>query len=351
LAFKVNLSEDRLRSLDPGDILTKTLALPQQIERGLELGSAFADAHDLSVLDELDWFGLGGSAVAGDLLQGFGYEPPMVPLRINVQRYPRSSSARRLVSSYSGNTVESLDAFTKVSPSQIWMTMSSGGQLRELADNAKVPHLTLPGGYPPRAAVGFGLGAMLAILDKVYRLNNLANVRQNCAVLTEAAKSYRLLDAEKNPALSIAVKLIDKTPVIYTVDGLTMPAVATRFRAQLAENSKVWSHAAPLPELAHNEVEAFGHLQQLLPPPLVIFLGRWEFEGRFTDPRPAMQKMLTELNVQSLALEINAIDRLATGLQLTLLLDAVTVYLALLRAVEPTEIPKITKLKNYQKES
>jgi glucose/mannose-6-phosphate isomerase len=349
--FKVNLSEDRLRTLDPQDMLGKTLELPQQIARGWELGADFLRKHPLPVVSELDWFGLGGSAVAGDLLQGFGFEPPMLPLRLNVQRYPRQSSARRMVCSYSGNTVESVRAFEEVPAEQIWMTMSSGGKLQELAAGRNVPHLSVPGGYPPRAAVGFGLGAMMAIFDGLYSLNSLQALQQHCAVLGEAAASYRKLDVERNPALAIAVQLIDKTPVIYTVDGLTMPALATRFRAQLAENSKVWSHASPLPELAHNEVEAFGHLQQLLPPPLVIFLGKWAFNGIFTDPRTGMRKMLEDRSVLCLTLEIDAVDRLATGLQLMLLLDAVTIYLALLRAVEPFEIPNITALKNFPNHS
>lgn len=346
-AFKnINISPDRLRTLDPGDMLGKTLELPDQIERGIELGIEFADKHKLEPLSELDWFGLGGSAVAGDLLQGFGYEPPRLPCRINVQRFPRESSARRLVSSYSGNTVESLHAFKSVPASQIWMSMSAGGALQELAAKAAVPHLLLPGGYPPRAAVGFGLGAMLAVLHHVYKLGDPSAIHAACARLRTQAAQYRELNREGNPALALAVKLIDKTPVIYTLDGLLMPAVGLRLRAQFAENSKVWSHMAPLPEMAHNEVESFGHLGQLLPPPMVIFLGRWVCEGLFADPRPGLRSTLDDLSIEHMTVDPDSPDRLASGLDTLFLLDAATVYLALLKAVDPLEIPVITKLKN-----
>ena len=348
----INISPDRIRSLDPGDMLGKTLELPQQILKGLDLGHDFVHGHSLKTPQAVDWCGLGGSAVAGDLLQGFGLEPPTLPLRITVQRYPRASTDMRFVCSYSGNTVESVNAFEEFAPSKVWFTMSSGGRLQQLSQEAGVPHLQAPGGYPPRAAVGFGLGAMIAIFDSLYDMQTVGECRAAVEKLLPLAESYRTMSADTNPALALAAKLVDKTPVIYTVDGLSMPAQAFRFRAQLAENSKVWSHSAPLPEMAHNEVEAFAFLGQVLPPPMVIFLGSWSFSGLFTDPRPGMIKILDSYHISHLTLDPTEIwgadqSRLETGLQTLLLLDTVSVFLALLRAVDPMEIPVITKLKNY----
>jgi glucose/mannose-6-phosphate isomerase len=346
----INLTADRLHSLDPGNMLGMTLELPQQIERGLELGREFARSHDLPKLDEVDWMGLGGSAVAGDLLQAFGYEPPALPLRMRVVRSPRPTKAARLVCSYSGNTVEALHAFEEVPRERIWFSMSSGGKLRDMARNAKVPHLTLPSGYPPRAAVGFTLGAMTAIFEEVYRVKP-AELPDVLTRLNEDAPRYRILNQASNPALELAVTLVNRTPVIYAVDALTMPAVASRFRAQLAENSKVWSHAFELPEMAHNEVESFSHLSQLLPPPLVIFLGCHSRDSRTADPRPGLRTLSDDFRIGHTTLDPSQIwgaelSRLEAGLRTMLLLDAATVFLAVLRAVDPLEIPIITRLKN-----
>jgi glucose/mannose-6-phosphate isomerase len=349
MPLKINLTEDRLRSLDPGHMLRMTLELPQQIEKGLALGREFARSHSLRKLDEVDWMGLGGSAVAGDLLQAFGYEPPALPLRLRVLRSPRLTNAARLVCSYSGNTVEALHAFEEVPPERIWFSLSSGGKLSELARKAKVAHLTLPSGYPPRAAVGFTLGAMAAIFAELYDVSFQAQPSV-LAQLAEDAKRYRVLDAADNPALALAVKLVDRTPVIYAVDSLTMPAVASRFRAQLAENSKVWSHSAELPEAAHNEVESFAHLAQVLPPPLVIFLGSHSRDSKTADPRAGLRNLLDKLAIRHETVDpdvmgIGSSSRVEAGLRAMLLLDAATVYLALLRAVDPLEIPIISELK------
>jgi glucose/mannose-6-phosphate isomerase len=236
-----------------------------------------------------------------------------------------------------------------VPPDHIWFSISSGGKLMEMARNAKVPHLTLPSGYPPRAAVGFTLGAMFSIFEVLYGVAS-AELPDVLARLAEDVKRYRTFDAERNPALELAVKLVDRTPVIYAVDGLTMPAVAFRFRAQLAENAKVWSHAFELPEMAHNEVESLEHLAQLLPPPLVILLGSHSPDSRAADPRPGLRGLWDEFRIRHVTLDPSHtwgahLSRLEAGLRTMLLLDAATVYLALMKAVNPLEIPIITKLK------
>jgi glucose/mannose-6-phosphate isomerase len=348
--LSINLSESRFRTLDKSNFLDKTLEFPGQIQQGLELGREFLSKNQPAKISDLDWCGLGGSAVAADLLKGFGFEPPALPLRIAVQRYPRESNVPRLVCSYSGNTVESLHAFESVPPTQVWLAMSSGGKLQEMAERNHVPFLKLPEGYPPRAAVGYGLGAMMAIFDKLYNLKDTARYESVCRLLAADAAAYRVLDAEKNPALALAVKLVDRTPVIYTLDGLTMPSVAFRFRAQLAENSKAWSHASDLPELAHNEVESFVHLSQLLPPPLIVFLGSWNLGRHFPDPRLGMRKLLDSMSVRHETIDASNLwpdvtGRLEAGLRTMFLLDAATVYLAVLKALDPTEIPTITQLK------
>ncbi|MBU0692372.1 hypothetical protein KKH18_11250, partial [bacterium] len=346
----VNLDESRLKSLDPGDMLGKTLELPEQLERGLELGTKFFRKYPHPRFEHVDWVGLGGSAVAGDLLQGFGFEPPEVLPEIRVLRYPGRIRHRRILCSYSGNTVETLSAFDEASTDDIWFCMASGGKLKRLAAETCIPFLELPEGYPPRAAVGFPLGAMIAILGAMNKLERDPRFAIPFKDLREDAKTYRILNPAENPALAEAVRLVNRTPVIYTVDGRIMPALAIRFRAQLAENSKVWSHSAEFPELAHNEVEALEYLTQLEPQPRVIFLGSWIFQGKFGDPRIGIENVLAKTGIASTRLDPLEMwgqqsSKLATGLRLMFFLDAVTIYLSFLRAIDPMEIPMITKLK------
>ncbi len=350
--MKPQLSPSRIASLDPGDMLGKTLELPKQIERGFLLGSDFARQAKLSMPPELDWYGLGGSAIVGDLVQGLQLSPNPVYVR----RQPSGTLSRpRVVYSYSGNTAEALSAFDEgIKADKIWATASSGGELAAKAKDANIPHLMLPTGYPPRAAVGFGIGAFMALFAELFHQKVPWSAREN-DILTEDANRYEILDSQKNPALHLAENLVDRTPILYAVDPFLGPSLVSKAAAQFAENAKIWARGAVLPELAHNEVEAFPALAGLLPPPHILFLGEWPFPD-FPNPCAPIEALLSEYRIEFEHIEFRASNtsptsRVLAGLRTMLLLDAASVYLALILARDPTAIPTITKLKSMQEKT
>ncbi len=350
--MKSQLTSSRIASLDPGDMLGKTLELPKQIERGLLLGNDFAQQAKLSMPQELDWYGLGGSAIVGDLVQGL----QLCPNPVYVRRQPSGTPARpRVIYSYSGNTAEALSAFDEgMKAGKVWATASSGGELAAKAKDSNVPHLILPAGYPPRAAVGFGIGAFMALFAELSHQKVPWSARES-DILTEDANHYKILDSQKNPALLLAENLVDRTPVFYALDPCLGPALVHRASAQFAENSKVWARGAVLPELAHNEVEAFPALAGLLPPPHILFLGEWPFPD-FPNPCASIETLLRDYRIAFEHIEFRVSDtsrasRVLAGLRTMLLLDAASVYLALILARDPTAIPTITKLKSMQEKT
>jgi glucose/mannose-6-phosphate isomerase len=344
-----SLTTSRIGSLDPDDMLSKTLELPRQIEVGIALGKDFFRKKKLALPDELDWFGLGGSAMVGDLINGFH----LCPVALHVRRQPAALSEvalrPRIVYSYSGNTVESLHAFDEgQAKGQIWLSVSSGGQLAARAQDSGIPHLLIPEGYPPRAAVGFGLGAFMALFAELAS-TKIPWTQQEANILAVEAERYRVLDSDKNPALYLAEELKNRTPVIYAADPIVGPSLVRRACAQFAENSKRWSHGAVLPELAHNEVEAFPALAKLAPAPHILFIGTWPFHD-FPDPGAAVKTLLLELKLSWELVGFEA-EPLLGGLRTMLFLDAVSVYLALISGENPMTIPTITKLKELQRKT
>ncbi|MBM3324602.1 MAG: hypothetical protein FJY66_02940 [Calditrichaeota bacterium] len=341
-----HLTNSQIASLDPGNMLGKTLELARQIEISIGLGKDFLKEKRLKLPPELDWFGLGGSAMVGDLIEGLNLCP--IPLRIRRQPGSTSSSVLRprVVYSYSGNTIESLHAFDEAAAmKQIWLSVSSGGQLAAKAHDSGIPHLTIPKGYPPRAAVGFGIGAFMALFAELQS-KEIPWTAKESKVLAADADKYRKLDSAENPALHLAEKLKGRTPIIYARDPIIGPCLVRRACAQFAENAKIWSHGAVLPELAHNEVEAFPALAKLTPPAYVLFIGDWPF-GDFQDPSGAVKALLGEWKMPWEQIPFG--DKpIRDGLRTLLFLDAVSVYLALLRGENPLEIPTITRLKGLQ---
>ena len=194
----------------------------------------------------------------------------------------------------------------------------------------------------------------MTLLAELSRQKVPWSAREN-DILTEDTDSYRIIDSQKNPALRLAENLVDRTPVLYALDPCLGPALVHRASAQFAENAKVWARGAVLPELAHNEVEAFPALAGLLPPPHILFFGEWPFPD-FPNPCAPIEALLSEYriafeHIEFRASETSPTSRVLVGLRTMLLLDAASVYLALMLARDPTAIPTITKLKSMQEKT
>jgi glucose/mannose-6-phosphate isomerase len=125
--------------------------------------------------------------------------------------------------------------------------------------------------------------------------------------------------------------------------GLTAP-VAYRWKTQINENAKAPAFAGELPELDHNEIVGWAGAMEL---------GR--FSAVFLDdsdlhPRTRQRIELTRGLIQGDAaatFRIETIGETRTDrlTSLVLLGDLVSVYLAVLRGIDPTPVVMIDRLK------
>ncbi|MBL4654913.1 MAG: SIS domain-containing protein, partial [Bacteroidia bacterium] len=98
--------------------------------------------------------GLGGSGIGGNLVQQIVAENIKVPYNVNkdysLPAYVTENSLV-IISSYSGNTEETLSAFAKaLNANAKIVCVSSGGRVIEIAKENGLDHIIIPGGMPPR---------------------------------------------------------------------------------------------------------------------------------------------------------------------------------------------------------
>src|SRR3989304_3561187 len=147
-----------LAGFDRAGMLEAIASLPAQLRdgwartRGLTLPASHRGAHSVAVL------GMGGSAIAGDLVRGVFAERLRVPL-ITIRDYelPAFAGPGTLVvaSSYSGATEETIAAPPPARERKCPVAIiTTGGPLLEVARRAELPHLTFPGRGQPRASGG-----------------------------------------------------------------------------------------------------------------------------------------------------------------------------------------------------
>ena len=200
--------------------------------------------------------GMGGSGIAGKIISSAYSDSLSVPLSV-VQDYrlPHYCAENSLVivSSYSGNTEESIACFLDaVQRGCKPVCISSGGQLITLCEQYDCPYLRIPGGFPPRSQFGYGLIGVLHILSSFGLID--VDVPKACDAITE--KLAPLQNEIIESAASIAETLKNKTICLYAEPRYL--AVALRWRQQLNENSKMLCLCEAIPEMNHNELVGWG---------------------------------------------------------------------------------------------
>lgn len=319
--------------------------------RGYEAGVALTGSEPPPKLDLLLVVGMGGSAIGGDLLRDLGMDRIPVPIvcyrGLRMPAFVGPASAVATVS-YSGETAETLLAFSDAlaKGARLW-AVTSGGTLAEKAQEAGVPVALIPGGLPPRAALGALYFGLVGLAEGLGLLGPQTEAVEETLELCERLNNRYRPEAEEgeNPALALARRLCQGFPSVFGVQGST-EGVARRWKSQFNENSKMAASFEVFPELAHNEVVSF----EATPGPsgperFVILLEDEEDAAEVVRQRDTLAGWLEAQGVAIERVSGEGRSRLARLTSLVLLGDWVSYYAAVLRDVDPTPIDSIDTIK------
>jgi glucose/mannose-6-phosphate isomerase len=202
--------------------------------------------------------GMGGSGIAGrfvaEIMKIHGKVPVIVSNGYDVPKWIDENTLA-IVSSYSGNTEETLGAFEKliIKKAKI-VTISSGGNIMKRTEEEKLDFIRMPGDWgSPRACIGYSVIFQLYILFKCGILS--LELTREMSIVVEHLINQR--DHINKKAAEIAMLINGKIPLIYS-DQAFEP-LAIRFRQQLNENSKIHAFNAVFPEMNHNEIAAWTY--------------------------------------------------------------------------------------------
>jgi len=334
------------KKIDPGDMLGRVVGFPEQMEQAWKIGKEFAKGIKPVDVRQVVVCGMGGSAIGGDVARSFLGDRLNVPLyscrEYAIPKYLRDNSLV-IISSYSGNTGETLSAHDTVGKSPV-IAITSGGKLEERCKKSKTPCCKIPGGMPPRSALGYSLFPLLQILraagvatfDDAEYEEALETIRDRCVRYGP--------DSEDNAAWDLAEALHEGLPYIYASPGL-MESVARRWACQINENSKTFAHFAIFPELNHNEIVGWQTLEGLMDGVLVVSLEDVDDHEMTRRQTEVGLEIIDELAGGVITVRGDKGGRLARLLATLILGDFASVYLAYMYEVDPTPVEKIDHLK------
>ncbi len=293
--------------------------------------------------------GMGGSGIVGDLALGAWRERLRHPAAVLRDYYlPGWVGEGTLVilSSYSGETEETLTAASQATErNALCVAITSGGKLGSFYRDLGVPVIDLPPGLQPRAAMLQILVPLVVVLGRMGVISppdaELDDARRVIAASVEGLAP--VVPTDQNLAKQIALGLTDVVPVIWGAEATA--AVAQRWKAQINENAEMPAFWSVLPELDHNEICAFGGTSELGPMTQLVFL-RDPHQHRQVIRRFDLTRELVAPRVGGV-IEVAADGDTPFGraLDLTMLGDYVSMYLAIARGVDPGPVEMIGRLK------
>ena len=336
-------------AIDRSGMAARIEAIPDQIEQQLERLHGFH--WQLPAAPEWLAVGaMGGSAIAAELSAAlYDDRIPRPLLRVRDSAWPACvrSGGVALLSSYSGGTEETLALYREAGERQVHrVVMTTGGTLGEWAARDRVSAAPLPLGSPPRAALYAGWVTTTHLLEAFGWIEGPTRAWTDAAAAIRARQgSIGVAVPERdNPAKQLARALLGRRVLVYGAERRT-GALATRMRHQLNENAKLLGHSAVVPELNHNEIVGWEAPGDEWKDTAVVV---WED----AEDAPDVAARLA-LTAEFAADRGAAVHRLATpaGARLTRLagavafIDYVSLYLAVLRGVDPPPIASIDEFK------
>ena len=347
MSTATGLTREAIAAVDPGGQMEDVVGIPDQLRDALwRVESANLEAHDAP--GGLIVAGMGGSAIGGALARaalGDRASRPIVLARGYALPAWATPDTTVLCSSYSGNTEETLAVYEAAGAlGARRIVATTGGKLAEAARAESVPVIPLPGGFQPRAAVAYALVVALEVAGICG-----AGDRLHAEIDVAAAHAERLVEEwgpdgrEDSLAKTLARGLHGTVPQIAGA-GLTAP-IAYRWKTQFNENAKVPAFSGEIPELDHNEIvgwEGAGELGRFS----AVFLDDSDLHPRIRQRIELTRGLIAAEAAATYRIESVGANQTERLISLVLVGDLVSLYVAVLRGVDPTPVEMIDRLKS-----
>lgn len=341
-------------SHDKENMFDVLMNFPTQVREALALGEQ-APFFASSAIKNIVVLGMGGSAIGGDIVRSYvaATAPQAVPIYVS-RGYTLppgiDENTGVVVSSYSGDTEETLSAFDAArKKTKNFLVITTGGKLGTKATKLQLPTITPPAGLQPRCALGYSFFPLLTTLlrhnvagKKGYATMNKA-MHELLPLLEEKAAVYSK-PTPKNPAFALAKKLQGTVPVLYSSSDI-LDTVNVRWRGQLHENAKNLAFGNLVPEMNHNEINSWSYPAAVRAQTSVLLLRDIAEHARVAVRFEAMKTLIGKKAKHLVELRGEGEHLLTRMFSLIYMGDWASYYLALLNGVDPTAIPLITELK------
>jgi glucose/mannose-6-phosphate isomerase len=300
------------------------------------------------------FLGMGGSAAGGDFIASLCEKHGSLPVK-TIRDYVLpawwNKSWLVIATSHSGNTEETLSACEiALKAGATVIVISTGGELSGYCDLYPKCHLISSiGGQPPRTAFGHIFSRQLSLMRVLGALPLPFEGEDEAMLqrLQQAINGFDIINDPEGDIVQLAMSMVERPISIMGPTELS-PAL-TRFKNQLNENSARFALIGTVPEMNHNESVAWGGVGKTQDPfaeQHLILLLAWQ--GLHTRVSDRMDWMVSHFSTDyAWRIDGEGKSLLEALLYLCILMDWISISLALLHGKDPAAIEPIIALKDF----
>lgn len=266
---KIPLLDDQqaVAEIDLNHALQSIEEMGSQVKQIWEQATSLTLDPSYSKVEKVVVAGMGGSVLGTHVVQTLFTDQLQVPVIVapgyDVPMFVDEKTLV-IVSSYSGNTEETLsaakDAFKKNAK---LLAISTGGKIAAFFTENKLPILIYEPIFNPSKIAHMGLGYSIFGQMVLFAKAGLITIDENIykEVLETIAKVHLqasiVVTQDKNLAKVLAFNLVNKLPIITVAEHLE--GAAHVFANQLNEVAKTFSEYRVIPELNHHLMEGLQY--------------------------------------------------------------------------------------------
>lgn len=329
-----------MENQDPSNMKQMIEDYPAQFGKGLDLTQIVSITKPIN---KVIITGMGGSALAGDLINSLFSQDLPDSVRINrTYTIQDKMDANTLVIaiSYSGNTEETLSAFNQaVEAGAQVVAVACGGELPQKAIQEGREYIKLTKdseNFQPRMSSGYTFSIICGLLIKAGWLPE------------KTAQEIRLM-ADSLPSFNTEIKgqqigesLLGTIPLIYTSDAYW--PVARIAKIKLNENAKIPAFWNYLPELNHNELVGFTNTKDNF---RILMFRDPADHPRINQRMEVTSQVLKHqgIGLKSTIWDMQGETKLQKTFSTLMMMDWASYYLALAMHIDPTPVDMVEDFK------
>lgn len=299
--------------------------------------------------------GMGGSGTTGDIIADWMRLKSKIPIVVTKGYHIPSfvnQNTLFIAMSVSGSTEETLTAMLEaISVNAKVVGISTGGEMEKICKKKNISFAKIEQRILPRITLPEVLYSVLKLLTYSPFLHDMKNQIDDSiqTMISVGKKICKECVFEENPAKQLAKWMFGSIPAIYC--SPLQRGVGVRFKNSVNENAKINAIAGEILDSCHNELVSWGHKNKsdentiLKPMLLRSKFDQEEVKTRFDVFKEMLEKNGYEVNETPLY-GSTPLSNIVSSLYL---LDYSTIYLGILKKLDPTPITAVFEFKDEMK--